>query len=223
VTTTTTTTTMMMKTVLKLNRSWTPTRPIYVTGRTHNMSPPTVDQWIMKDVYFLDLITNPACERKTVASILSTSFSDVKVIHPAESTLPVGEKLDEYCEAVKDLLQSWPGKIIIVGSPEFCSMCAKKTGQPVGDHTSRLNASVRPERRVVVRFAAYEQLSTIIIEDIISLADEVETIKDTNPLSVYRLVCEIGRKHFGLVEKRVENERSEGRVQRRRKQNNAKA
>jgi len=83
----------------------------------------------MKDVYFVELIANPVCDRMIIASIFDKLFFNVRVIYGnnGASTLPTGEKLNKFCSELIMLLLSWPGKVIVVGSPEFCVQYAKKS------------------------------------------------------------------------------------------------
>lgn len=201
----------MKKTVFKVKRTWLPKRPVYIPERMYASEKEDVEETIMNDVYFLELIANSTCDRKTVASILLTSFSDIRVMHAdsGSQTLPVGEKLEEFCLAMETLLQSWPKKVVVVGSPEFCWLYAKKTGQAVGDRASRLS-QIRPEKRVIMLFpqrVTSDQFLTwqSAIENS-ALVDaktggEYEHVDD-NPFSLHQNVCDIAVRHFALVRKK---------------------
>jgi len=197
----------MRKTVFNAKRSWTPNRPFYVPGRSYTVRKETSSVDIMKDVYFVELIANPVCDRATIASTFQKLFSNVRVLYAdnSASTLPTGEKLNEFCSAVKTLLLSWPGKVIIVGSPEFCAQYAKRIGKPPGDHISRL-CNMRPEKRVVVRMHS-ESVRSLTWQAAVeekSLSEtkiDVNEIVDDNILSLHCRVKDIGKQHFDLIEK----------------------
>ena len=202
----------MKKTVFSTKRSWIPDRPLYIPDKNCTLRKEASSVEIMKDVYFVELLANPVCDRMTIASLFDEFFFNVRVIYgnSGSSTLPTGEKLNEFCSALKTLLLSWPGKVIVVGSPEFCVQYAKKIGKCPEDHMSRI-CNIRPEKRVVVRVSTHlESVPSLawqaaVEEKALSETNtDVNEIVDDNLLSLHYRVKEIGKHHFGLIEKSEE-------------------
>ena len=190
----------MKKTVFNIKRNWIPDRPLYVPDRNNTTRKEASEG--MKDVYFVELIANPVCDRMTIASIFDKLFANVRVIYASSTSTE--EKLNKFCSEVKTLLLSWPGKVIIVGSPEFCVHYAKTIGKPFEDHTSRL-FNMRPEKRVIIRIATLlKSVPSVAWQAAVEEKALSETNVDANEivdiLSLQRRLKEIGKQHFDLIE-----------------------
>jgi len=71
-------------------RSWIPDRPLYIPDKNCTLRKEASSVEIMKDVYFVELLANPVCDRMTIASLFDEFFFNVRVIYgnSGASTLP---------------------------------------------------------------------------------------------------------------------------------------
>lgn len=88
--------------------------PIFVPEKSKkvlkNESNNTLD-----DVYVVDAVYDTVWTKQSLGSLISTSFEDIRVIHGPDN---IASSVTNFCDRLKQLLISWPGKIVIVCSPE---------------------------------------------------------------------------------------------------------